>query len=338
VDGQAAQQGRRRTLAEIAALAGTSVPTVSKVLRGGTDVSERTRAEVMSAVEAIGYSPRRGTPRRGTEPALVDFVLSDVHGSWANEALGGVEEAATAADHDVVLTIARRDGAWVQRLLRRRSVGIVIALVDPTARQLDLLHAAGKRSVLIDPMSRPPAHAASVGVTNWEGGRSAAEHLLALGHRRFAAIGGTRGHLYSQARLDGFRSGLREAGDAVLLGEGAADWRREAAVGVAERLLAEHRPTAVFCCSDLMAVGVYDAAARLGLRVPQDVSVVGFDDIPEASWVSPPLTTVRQPIAELGAAAVRMLLRMPAGGEVPPPRIELVTRLIERGSTAAPAA
>jgi DNA-binding LacI/PurR family transcriptional regulator len=328
--------GRKRTLAEVAALAGTSVPTVSKVLRGGTDVSARTRREVMAAVQSLGYEPRGDRTRERTESALIDFVLSDVRGSWVHEALGGVEEAAIAADHDVVLTIARRDGAWLQRVLRRRSAGIVIALVDPTTAQLELLRAAGRRFVLIDPMSRPPAHAASVGVTNWEGGRTAAEHLLALGHRRFVAVGGARSHLYSQARLDGFRSGVRSVADARLLGEGSADWGREEAGVVAERLLREHEPTAVFCCSDLMAVGAFDAAQALGLRVPQDLSVVGFDDIPEASWITPALTTVRQPIADLGAAAVRMLLRMAAGAGPTVPREELATTLIERSSTAPP--
>ena len=112
--------GRRRTLAEVAAVAGTSVPTVSKVLRGGTDVSARTRLDVMAAVESVGYAPRGARADRA-EPALVDFVISDVRGSWVNEALVGVEEAATAAVHDVVLTIARRDGEWLQRVLRRRS-------------------------------------------------------------------------------------------------------------------------------------------------------------------------------------------------------------------------
>lgn len=328
---------RRTTLADVAAAAGTSVPTVSKVLRGGTDVSRETRRTVMAAIEAVGYVPRGRRPRDEAEPALIDFVLSDVHGSWVNEALVGVEQAAIAADHDVVLTIARRDGAWVQRVLRRRSAGAVVALVDPTRAQLDVLHAAGRRLVLIDPMSRPPAHTASVGVTNWDGGRSAAEHLQGLGHRRFGLIGGGRTHLYSQARLDGFRSGLHDS-DGVVVATEWADWRREDAAVVAERILARpDRPSAVFCCSDLMAIGVYDAARRLGLRVPHDVSVVGFDDLPESSWVAPSLTTVRQPVSDLGAAAVRMLLRLVDGEGTPAPREELATRLLVRESTAPPA-
>ncbi|MDH2444049.1 substrate-binding domain-containing protein [Amnibacterium sp. CER49] len=329
---------RRPTLADVAAIAGTSVPTVSKVLRGGTDVSLAMRRAVMAAVESVGYAPRE--PRRpdSDAPVLLDFVLSDVHGSWANQALTGVEEAATDAGHDVVLTIARGDGTWVQHVLRRRSAGAIITLVDPTSAQLAALRAGGVPLVLIDPMSRPPSDVASVGVTNWDGGRVAAEHLLALGHRRFAAIGGTRGHRYSRARLDGFQSAVQQAGGGPVLVE-HADWRREPAALVAEALLdVPDRPTAVFACSDLMAIGVYEAARRLGLRIPDDLSVVGFDDVPEAAWGSPPLTTVRQPIAELGAAAVRMLLRVRTGRLAAVPREELATELVVRASTAPPAA
>ncbi|MGN6741865.1 MAG: LacI family DNA-binding transcriptional regulator [Amnibacterium sp.] len=338
MSGAVPERGRRVTLSDVAGRAGTTVPTVSKVLRGGTDVSLATRTAVLAAVEAAGYVPRTGVRPRTAEPALLDFVRSDVHGSWANQALTGVEEAATRAGYDVVLTIARRDGQWVQRLLRRRSAGAVVALVDPTPAQLAALRAGGVPVVLIDPMSRPPASVPSVGVTNWEGGRTAAEHLRSLGHLRFAAIGGDPSHLYSRARLDGFRSGVAVGGaDPVLVAHGG--WRREPAAAVALDLLqGPERPTAVFACSDLMAMGVYDAARRLGLRVPGDLSVVGFDDIPEAEWASPPLTTVRQPIAELGAAAVRMLLRTRTEPTEDAPKVELGTRLVVRASTAPPAA
>jgi DNA-binding LacI/PurR family transcriptional regulator len=328
---------RRVTLADVAVLARTTVPTVSKVLRGGTDVSLATRSAVLAAVETVGYVPRRGGRARPDEPPLLDLVLSDVHGSWANQALTGVEDAATRANYDVVLTIARRDGQWVQRVLRRRSAGAIITLVDPTPAQLAALRGGGVPVVLIDPMSRPPADVPSVGVTNWEGGRSAAEHLLGLGHRRLAAIGGQPAHLYSRARLDGFCSavGARAGAGPVAIAHG--DWRRErATVAALELLQRPERPTAVFACSDLMATGVYDAAHRLGLRIPEDLSVVGFDDIPEAEWASPALTTVRQPIADLGAAAVRMLLRVDQDRSEAAPKVELGTRIVVRASTSAP--
>lgn len=333
---------RQPTLSDVAAVAGTSVPTVSKVLRGGTDISPATRDRVMTAIRDVGYS--KGVPRprarsvSAEAPPLIDLVVNHVDGSWANRVLVGVERAAAAANVDVVITIAREDGEWVSRLLRRPSQGAVIVLVDPTSAQLAVLAAGGVPVVLVTPMSRPAAAVPSVGVTNWEGGRSAAEHLLELGHSRFVVVGGGRDHLYNTARIDGFRSAVREAG----AGEPEvvfADWSRDLAAGRAADILARpDRPSAIFACSDVMALGVYDAARTLGLRIPDDLSVVGFDDGPEAEWASPAITTVRQPVAEMGAGAVGLLFQTrQTGGEEGrsrSPRVELSTSLIPRGSTA----
>jgi DNA-binding LacI/PurR family transcriptional regulator len=336
----------RATLSDVAGLAGTSIPTVSKVLRGGTDVSPATRDRVMEAVRTVGYArtAKAGAPKTGTSdaeaPAMIDLVVNHVHGTWANGVLTGVEHAATAANVDVVITVAREDGNWVSRLLRRPSQGAIVVLVDPAPSHFAALEAARIPVVLVTPMSEPSAPAMRVGVTNWDGGRAAAEHLLALGHRRFAVLGGDRTHLYSRARIDGFRSALEVQGvqaPAVVHG----DWDRgRAAAAIAPLLAGPDRPTAVFACSDLMAMGVYDAAAAAGLRVPEDLSVVGFDDVPEASWGSPALTTVRQPIAEMGDAAVRLLLSAPESpgdqGAVDLPRVDLATTLVVRASTAPP--
>jgi DNA-binding LacI/PurR family transcriptional regulator len=297
----------------------------------------------MDAVREVGYA-RSGSrpsarPSAPEAPPLIHLVVNHVDGSWANRVLVGVEQAATAANVDVVIAIARGDGEWVSRLLRRPSQGAVVVLVDPTSVQLAVLSAARIPVVLVTPMSRPAAAVPSVGVTNWEGGRSAAEHLLALGHRRLGVVGGGRDHLYSTARIDGFRSALRDAG--VEECEVAyADWSREqAARQAAAMFAAEAPPTAVFACSDVMALGVIDAAAEAGLRIPADLSVVGFDDVPEAEWASPPLTTVRQPIAEMGAEAVGLLLRSQTWqgprSRSNPPRVDLSTSLVVRRSTAA---
>ena len=187
-------------------------------------------------------------------------------------------------------------------------------------------------------MSRPATPVLSVGVTNWEGGRSAAEHLLELGHRSFGIIGGGRDHLYNTARIDGFRSAVRDAGanepEVVF-----ADWSRELATQRALELLSgDARPSAIFACSDVMALGVYDAARSLGLSIPDDLSVVGFDDGPESEWASPAITTVRQPVVEMGAEAVGLLFQAARGDGRPersrPPRVELSTTLIPRGSSA----
>jgi DNA-binding LacI/PurR family transcriptional regulator len=251
--------------------------------------------------------------------------------------LTGVESAAIAANVDVVISIARENADWVSRLLRRPSRGAVVVLVDPTSSQFSALEAAGIPVVLVTPMSEPRAAVPHVGVTNWDGGRTAAEHLLSFGHRRFAIVAGERSHLYSRARIDGFRSALEAAGGCRCTVV-HADWDRGVAARAASALLERaDRPTAIFACSDVMAVGVYDAASSLGLRVPRDLSVVGFDDVPEAQWAVPSLTTIHQPIAEMGAVAVRLLMQVPELGPMSRTRdinrVDLPTALVVRDST-----
>ncbi|RRS01594.1 LacI family DNA-binding transcriptional regulator [Glycomyces terrestris] len=331
------ENARRTTLADVAEAAGTTVPTASKVLSGRSDVSAATRARVMRAVAELGYRGRsgRGAVPRLDRPSLVDLVLSGVEGTWANRALSGVERAATAAGVDLVLTVAHPDGAWLTRLLERNLRGAVLALVDVTAEQLATLAAARVPVVLLDPVAPPPSTVASVGAANWAGGRAAAEHLLGLGHERLAVLGADRRHLFTQARVDGFRSAAAQAGRDVEVRY--IEWTATGAADAAAALLAgPDRPTAVFACTDNIAVGVYDAAEALGLRLPEDVSVVGFDDLPEVQWLRPALTTVHQPISEMGEAAMRMLLRIVADPPPLAPREELATQLVVRGSTAPP--
>lgn len=327
----------RPTLSVVAQRAGTSIPTVSKALRGGTDVAPATRDRILKAAAELGYtSPGDAHSAETSSTQLVDFVLSSVDNTWANRALGGVEAAAGAADLDVVITLVREDSDWAERVLRRSSIGAVLAVVGPTPQQWKRITAAGRPLVLLDPMSSPPEGVGSVGAMNWQGGRSAAEHLLSLGHRRFGVIDVSDAYEYSRARVDGFRSGLGASGIELDAGDVIhVDWDRDRARAAANELLARReRPTAIFACTETLALGVYDAAAGFGLRIPHDLSVIGFDDLPEAGWANPPMTTVQQPIAEMGAAALRMLLRLreqPTHDHAM--REELATRLIVREST-----
>jgi LacI family transcriptional regulator len=329
-------------MAEIARAAATSVPTVSKVLNGGTDVSEATRRRVMDAASALGYTrrPRRSRVEAG-EPRTVDVVVGHIEGSWISRVLEGVERETAVADLDLVLTLADPAGDWIRRLLRRPTLGAIVVLVETTAAQLHTLAAAGVPVVVVDPGWRPPKEIASIGATNWDGGRLAAEHLLAAGHHDVAVIGGSRPHLYSSARIDGFSTAFRDAGHPVPPERVIhCGWDRGEARAAATVLLGSGatKPSAVFACSDLMALGVYDAAAAVGVSVPHDLSIVGFDDVREAAWAAPPLTTIQQPITEMGAAAFRMLRRLRERGHDDAtgsaPRIELETRLVVRGSTA----
>lgn len=334
----------RPTLSLVAKTAGTSVPTVSKVLRGGTDVSAETRAKVMEAVQAVGYTRRAGAKsEKGRDDSgglsqVLDLVVTHFEGSWANLLIAGVGREAATAGLDVVLTLAQPQGDWVSRLLRRRTIGVIGTLVDPASQQFAALFAAGVPVVLIDPMSTPPSGVASVGVANWEGGRMAGEHLLSLGHERMGVVAGHARHLFSRARVDGFRAAAdtTTAGSAtVSVAHGA--WNRAKAATATHTLLdGDPDITAIFACADSMALGVYDALAARGLRIPEDISVIGFDDLPEAQYITPGLTTVRQPSTELGAAAVKLLIELSRGddgGARSPARMELATELVVRAST-----
>jgi LacI family transcriptional regulator len=212
----------------------------------------------------------------------------------------------------------------------------VIDVVDDVRRgDLTALARARLPLVVIDPLSLPRREVTSVGTTNFSGGLAATEHLLSLGHSRIAYLGADAG-TYNQARMHGYRAALETAGvsvpsEYIRLGS----WHYEAGVtGGAVLLSVDPRPTAVFAATDESAAGVVEAARLKGLRVPQDLSVVGFDDTPIARLLAPPLTTVRQPLREMGQVALRTALRLAAGEQLDSHHVELATELVVRSSTA----
>jgi LacI family transcriptional regulator len=332
------EQGTGRvTITEIAREAGVSVPTVSRVLNGRADVSPRTRAKVEALLERRGY--RRAAAAGGTAN-LVDLVFNDLDSPWAVEIIRGVENVAHAAGVGTVVSAIHRQASsaeqWLLNLRARASDGVILVTSHLERPVQDELRALNVPMAVVDPAGVPTPGAPTIGATNWAGGLSATEHLLSLGHRRIGLIAGPPGVLCSRARLDGYRAALEAAGlpyDEELVREG--DFYHESGFTGAQALLdLEDPPTAVFASSDQMALGVYEAVRQRGLRVPDDLSVVGFDDLPEVRWCSPPLTTVRQPLVEMGALAARTVLRMVAGEEVESPRVELTTELVVRHSTA----
>jgi DNA-binding LacI/PurR family transcriptional regulator len=188
---------------------------------------------------------------------------------------------------------------------------------------------------VVDPEGEPAPGVVSVGATNWNGGLAATRHLLELGHRRIGMISGLSDMLCSQARIDGYRAALETAGLPVVP-ELISTFLVDSGHDQAHTLLdLDEPPTAIFAHSDLMAFGVLEAARQRGLRVPEDLSVVGFDDLPLAKSAWPPLTTVRQPLQEMAALATRTVLAMGHGDVPETKRVELATELIVRESTAA---
>lgn len=327
------------TITAIAREAGVSVPTVSRVVNRRADVSPETRARIEDLLRRHGY--RRRAPHPDEQANLVDLVFNDLDSPWAVEIIRGVEDVAHPAGLGTVVSAvhSRSSSArqWMENLRSRASDGVILVTSDLEPGHHEELRRLDVPTVVVDPAGVPSLDVPTIGATNWAGGMSATEHLLGLGHTRIGFIAGPRRLLCSRARLDGYRAALESAGLPVLdelVYQG--DFYHESGFHGANVLfeLAEP-PTAVFASSDQMALGVIEGLRRRGLRVPDDVSVVGFDDLPVVRWSSPPLTTVRQPLHEMGTLAARTVLRCMRGEEIESPRLELATELIVRASSAA---
>lgn len=331
---------RRVTIALIAEEAGVSVPTVSKVVNGRPEVAPETRRRVERLLHEHGYKRRTGQSEGPV--GLIDLVFAEIESPWAMEIIRGAETAAREADAGVVVSVLHTHSGpgrdWLDRIAARRTDGVVLVASRLTRRQHGQLLARSIPFVIVDPEGEPAPDVASVGATNWHGGLAATRHLLELGHRRIGMIGGPSEMLCSRARIDGYRAALETAGvvvDPELIRHG--DFLVDSG-HVHGKALLEHAdpPTAIFAGSDMQAFGVFEAARRAGLRVPDDLSVVGFDDLPLARSAWPPLTTVRQPLEEMAALATRMALEI-SRGEIPETRrVELATDLLVRDSTAPP--
>ncbi|WP_230416020.1 LacI family DNA-binding transcriptional regulator [Micromonospora tarapacensis] len=326
------------TIAAIAESAGVSVPTVSKVINGRSGVAAETRARVEALINEYGY--RRPSPV--TRSNMMELVFDEIKDMWGLEIIRGVERVARQQGVGVVLTeLGPHRNAiryWIDDTLARRPDCLVtVAQLDEEQR--NQLRARGIPFVAFDPTAELPDDVPFVGATNWAGGRSAARHLIGLGHRRIAMIAAPEHILCCRARLDGYRSAFDAAGltaeaDLVV----RAKLTREDGEAAALDLLSRpDRPTAIFAANDLQALGVYQAARRLGLRVPTDVSVAGFDDLPLAALVDPPLTTVHQPLIEMAVTATELALALSRGERTPQLGLELGTTLTVRQSTAPPA-
>ncbi|MET0734908.1 MAG: LacI family DNA-binding transcriptional regulator [Microbacterium sp.] len=330
----------RVTLADIAAEAGVSLATVSKVLNGRMDVAASTRARLEEHLARHGYTRRSVTQR--TE--LIELVFHELEPSWSMEVIEGVEGVAHDAGYSVVLTVSGDRHApssdWIDGVLRRRPVGVVMVFSDIAEPHRQKLQSRGIPFVIVDPAGDPSPDVPSVGSANWAGGLAATRHLIDLGHRRIAAITGPEDMMCSLARVDGYRSAMNAAGlpiDPAWIRFG--DFHPGGGEARAAEILAlDDPPTAIFAGSDLQALGTIAAARARGLSVPEDISVVGYDDIALSRWMSPQLTTVHQPLRRMGEEATRLVLRMARGAAPETLRMDLATHLVVRGSTASPRA
>ncbi|MBB2921810.1 LacI family DNA-binding transcriptional regulator [Cellulomonas cellasea] len=335
---------QRVTLDDVARLAGVTKGTVSKVLNERSDVAADTRARVFAAVDELGYRPpssQWNLPRARTLAAVFDALDSP----YITHVLQGILAAATAADTSLLVRLAPDRAvrgtraaarAWVAEQQAAGVVGIVGLTLGTPGALLEAAADAGIPCVMVDPVDLDDPDVVSVGSTNWAGGRTATEHLLALGHRRIAWVGGPETSAAARERFHGYRAALDSAGvdlEPGLVRHGPFSVDTGRACGH-ELLSAPHPPTAVITGDDEIAVGVLGAARALDVPVPGRLSVVGFDDTPQAAWTTPPLTSVHQPLRGMGRVAVETVLAMAAGTAPASRYVQLATSLVVRESTA----
>jgi LacI family transcriptional regulator len=335
------------TAREIADLAGVSVATVSRVLNGRSDVSEETRSLVTRVMRENGYRSTRRAGRNvrgpdGRPDLVVGLLVPLVQRAYFSAIFAGAAEALYEQNVKLMLSPTlhehEREISLFAWLMHGMADGALLILPDESSDELEALLDQGYNYVVVDPRKPLADRIPSVSAAHTSGADQAMRHLLGLGHRRIAAVTGPAGWQATEDRRRGYYAALGGAGilpDPELEVEG--DFEIPGGLQAGKRLFdLRNPPTAVFAFNDNLAIGVIQAARAHGLRVPEDVSVVGFDDLEFSTIVTPALTTVRQPLAEMGRTAVSMLVRLLDRQRFETLRVELGTRLVVRESTAPP--
>jgi LacI family transcriptional regulator len=332
-------QQPRVTIRDVAAQAGVSVATVSKVINQRYGVAADTAARVQAVISELGYEASLvAQSLRNHRTNVIGILVADLE-PFSTELLKGAADAIRGSGFElVVYSAGGRTGdvvGWERRYLSRLSGTLVDGAVLVTPTVVDVRY--GAPVVAVDPHTGSSAFP-TVDADNLRGGHLATEHLLDLGHRRIALLAGRADLESAKLRERGYREALKAAGVAYedsLVRVGGYDADRSARAA-RELLSGPERPTAVFAANDVTAIATIEVALALGLRVPEDLSVVGFDNIPESALCVPPLTTVNQPIRTMGERAVDLLIRLIRGQPVERTHFTLATELVVRGSTASP--
>jgi LacI family transcriptional regulator len=335
------------TIKAVARLAGVSVATVSRVLNDSGPVKEETRLRILDVVQSLGYVPHGAARSLTTKQTdTLGVLLPDIYGEFFSELIRGIDSAARRQGYHVLVSGSHQDREEVRavlRALRGRVDGLI--LMTPTSDMLDALRSIPPDSIPAVLLNCPPGGLPfdSINVDHYGGAVAMVHHLAGLGHLRIAFIQGPPDNHDARERLRGYRDAGRGLGlDMAKELEVSGDFSEAAGCLAGERLLElDPRPAAVFAANDAMAIGCLHALREAGVRVPEETAVAGFDDIPIARFMSPPLTSVGVPIAELGALAMERLLeavRQREDGMSPPspPRHQVLPpTLMVRGSCGA---
>ncbi|MEP7010302.1 MAG: LacI family DNA-binding transcriptional regulator [Acidobacteriota bacterium] len=325
------------SIREVAAAARVSVATISRVLNGKGPIHPDTRQRVLEVVAELGYVPHSGARSLSTRrTSSVGVILPDVYGEFFSELIRGIDLGAKRAGYHLLVSGSHSDPAEVDALIRAlhgRVDGLIIMASTRNAGSIRI--PPGVPAVFLgDPPTRG-SHP-SMRIDNSGGARAVAEHLLDLGHRRIAVISGPSENSDAEARLLGFRAALDARGveldpEQLVSGDFREESGRAAALALTGR---KERPTAIFAANDAMAIGCLSALRELGLSVPEDVALAGFDDVPIARYLSPPLTSVRVAIAEMGERAMARLLAGLEERGAEPLEETIPAVLVVRASTA----
>ena len=331
--------GRQPVMADVARLAGVSHQTVSRVLNDSPHVKEQTRERVLSAIRELDYRPnsaaRTLVTRRSKTLGVVSFDTT-LYGPASM--LYGIEQAARSAGYFVSIASVRSlDGRSVQEAVDRLRDQAVegVLVIAPQTSAVGALAQVSSVVPVVAVGSGAQTRVPGAAVDNESGARAATRYLLDLGHRTVHHVAGPANWLDAQARLVGWKAVLEEAG-APVPDVVAGDWSARSGYEAGLRLLENTQVTSVFCANDHMALGVLRALNEAGRGIPGDISVIGFDDIPEASYFTPPLTTVRQDFGELGRRGLQLLVAaIEEGGRRGQGRVLVAPELVLRRSTAA---
>jgi len=339
-----AQRGRA-TLADVAEAARVSRATVSKALNGRGDISSQTRDRVLAVAADLGYrsttAPVPASPRRAVavvfDVPASPYILGVLEGVLTSTTDNGLDLLTRLAPERATRTDRAVAREWIADQQQAGVIGVIgLTLAEPDGL-IDAAHNAGMPLVIVDPVDTRQRRMVSVGSSNWAGARAATEHLIELGHRRIAWVGGPAGSDAARDRLYGYHAALSAAGleaDPDLVRSGPFDVTTGTVAGRA-LLSRTSPPTAIMAADDEIAIGVLLAARERDVRVPEQLSVTGFDDTPQAERTAPPLTSVHQHLDGMGAMAVQTILTIVDGTHLSSRRIELATSLTVRESTAA---
>jgi LacI family transcriptional regulator len=331
------------TIVDVAQAAGVSYSTVSRVLTGYEFVNEDTREKVVEAANRLGYVVNlQARSLAGGRSSIIGLLAPGLDNGYITEIVTGIDMELAQHGLDLMLYTTHRypgkEAFYVKTIANGLVDGLILLVPLATGNYLQALPRQDFPYVLIDQANNAP-NSAIVDATNWQGGYDATTYLIKLGHRRIGFITGYLELSSATERLDGYRAALQHhripLEDSLTV---MGDYNTGGGYAGGQKLLElPQPPTAIFASNDLEAIGVMNAARERGLTVPGDLSIVGFDDIPQASLVYPALTTVRQPLVQIGQVAVRLLLERIEAPEKDARRVTLSTELVIRESCAPPA-